>query len=283
MFEATLESLVKKHSELCGGFAEAALYSMRPGGKRLRARLLLASFAAVGGKGDASGLAAAVEMVHAYSLVHDDLPCMDDDDVRRGSPTVHRVFGPQHAMRAGLTLLPAAMQSVVESTSALRLPEAVACTIVRKLAQAAGGGGMIGGQLRDLEGEGRDISLADLEGTHAAKTGALIRASVVIGGLAAGCTDVQADALELFGARVGLAFQIVDDVLDVTATTDVLGKTAGRDVTLSKSTYPSLIGVDEAERRARTLVAEGMTALASVDLLSVKLAELGEFAIARVS
>jgi len=256
---------------------------MRGGGKRLRARLLLASFASVGGRGDASGLASAVEMIHAYSLVHDDLPCMDDDDLRRGTPTVHRVYGTATAMRAGLALLPIALDVGMESCAALRLPDGVACTIVRELVQAAGGGGMIAGQLRDLEAEGMEVSLADLEKTHAAKTGALISASVVVGGLAGRCSDSQQKALKIFGDRVGLAFQIVDDVLDVTATSDVLGKTAGRDITLSKSTYPSLMGIVEARNRARKLIEEGTSALVAANLLSDQLAALSEFAVARAS
>lgn len=142
---------------------------------------------------------------------------------------------------------------------------------------------MIAGQLRDLEAEGQDVSLSDLERTHAAKTGALISASVVIGGLAGGSDKTQQIALEMFGDRVGLAFQIVDDVLDVTSTSDVLGKTAGRDATLSKSTYPSLMGVEEASKRARTLIDEGKAALADAKLLTDRLSSLGDFAVARAS
>lgn len=261
----------------------AIRYSMRTGGKRLRARLLFAAAESVGGREDVSGLAAAVEMIHAYSLVHDDLPCMDDDDLRRGTPTVHKVHGNGTAMRAGLALLPIAMDTAMDACAALRLPEGVACTIVRRMAQAAGGGGMIAGQLRDLEAEGMDVSLQDLERTHAAKTGALISASVVIGGLAGGCDSKQQIALETFGDRVGLAFQIVDDVLDVTSTSDVLGKTAGRDATLSKSTYPSLMGIERASQRARSLIDEGKAALARAGLLTERLSELGEFAVARAS
>lgn len=256
---------------------------MRSGGKRLRARLLFAAAESVGGQGDYTGLAVAVEMIHAYSLVHDDLPCMDDDDLRRGTATVHRVFGTTAAMRAGLALLPIAMRVATESCASLRLPEMVSCTIVRRLAQAAGGGGMIAGQLRDLEAEGMLVSLAELERTHAAKTGALISASVVTGGLAGGCDESQRDALEEFGERVGLAFQIVDDILDVTSSSDVLGKTAGRDITLSKSTYPSIMGVDQASKRAHHLITEGRSALAGANLLTEKLSALGEFAVARAS
>ena len=278
-----MANLVEQKAAQCGDFTDAVVYSMRPGGKRLRARLVYAAFESVGGKGDVAGLAGAVEAIHAYSLVHDDLPCMDDDDLRRGSATVHKVFGTTVAMRAGLALLPIAMEMAMESCASLRLPERVCCTIVRKLSEAAGGGGMIAGQLRDLEAEGMQTSLADLERTHAAKTGALISASVVIGGLAGQSNERQLAALEHFGDKVGLAFQIVDDVLDVTSTSDVLGKTAGRDVTLSKSTYPSLMGIEQASKRAHDLIEDGRKALQSANLLTERLSALGEFAVARVS
>jgi geranylgeranyl pyrophosphate synthase len=282
-FETALGNIVARKASRCGDLSEAVAYSMQSGGKRLRARLVFAAFESVGRGGDVTGLAGAVEAIHAYSLVHDDLPCMDDDDLRRGRATVHKVFGTAVAMRAGLALLPIAMEMALESCASLRLPERVCCTIVRKLAVAAGGGGMIAGQLRDLEAEGMQVSLADLERTHAAKTGALISASVVIGGLAGESDEGQLAALELFGDKVGLAFQIVDDVLDVTSTSDVLGKTAGRDVTLSKSTYPSLMGIEQASKRAKDLIAEGRKALASANLLTERLSALGEFAVARVS
>lgn len=282
-FEHTVESILRESGGQQTVIGEAVRYAMRPGGKRLRARLVFAAAECVGGTADVSGLAAAVEMIHAYSLVHDDLPCMDDDDLRRGTPTVHRVHGTGVAMRAGLALLPMAVGAAMKACDALRLPEGVACTIVRRIAQAAGGGGMIAGQLRDLEAEGCAVSLAELERTHAAKTGALISASVVVGGLAGGCDGTQLAALETFGDRVGLAFQIVDDVLDVTSTSDVLGKTAGRDATLSKGTYPSLMGIDEASRRAHGLIEEGKAALSGAGLLTQRLASLGEFAVARAS
>ncbi len=282
-FETSLQQIVADCASRQGDLGPAIRYAMRPGGKRLRARLIFAAAESVGGTGDVSGLAAAVEMIHAYSLVHDDLPCMDNDDLRRGTPTVHRIHGTGTAMRAGLALLPIAIGAAMEACDALRLPEGVACTIVRRMAQAAGGGGMIAGQLRDLEAEGCDVSLSDLERTHAAKTGALISASVVVGGLAGGCDKSQQIALETYGDRVGLAFQIVDDVLDVTSTSDVLGKTAGRDATLSKSTYPSLMGVDEAGKRARHLIEEGKAALAAAGLLTERLSSLGEFTVVRAS
>src|SRR2546423_236529 len=198
-------------------------------GKRLRGILFLRAFEAAGGIGDAEGLAAAIEVVHAYSLVHDDLPCMDDDDVRRGRPTVHRVFGVAAATAAGLTMVPLAALCVSEASRDLGLDDDVAGAIVRELMVASGAGGMIGGQLLDLEGEGKPLELDDLQRIHRAKTGALIAAAATIGGRAARANAARIDALGRYGAAIGLAFQIADDVLDLTATTDQLGKTARRD------------------------------------------------------
>jgi len=230
-----------------------------------------------------SELAAAVEVVHAYSLVHDDLPCMDDDDVRRGRPTVHRVYGVPAATAAGLAMVPLAARCAHHAARALTLPDRVCGTIVEELMRAAGAGGMIGGQLLDLEGEGLALSIEELERIHRLKTGALITASVRIGGVAAGAGDPLLEAFGRYGSAIGLAFQIADDVLDVTATTDQLGKTAGRDLALRKSTYPALLGVDGAVERAGALVDEACAALQGVGLLTPALEHLARFIVARRS
>ena len=263
--------------------ADAIRYSLMGGGKRMRGTLLLSAFEAAGGRGDASPLAAAVEVVHAYSLVHDDLPCMDDDDVRRGLPTVHRVYGVPVATAAGLAMVPLAARCAVDSARGLGLDDVAAGGIVVELMQASGAGGMIGGQLLDLEGEGRPLALAELERIHRAKTGALITAAAVIGGRAAGTTGVRLNALRRYGEAVGLAFQIADDVLDVTATTDQLGKTAGRDLALQKSTYPALLGVEGAKARAAALVQEGCQALDAAGLLTPPLVRIARFTVERTS
>ena len=263
--------------------AEAMRYTLMGEGKRLRAVLLLAAYRAAGGTGDASDLAAAVEVVHAYSLVHDDLPCMDDDDVRRGRPTVHRVYGVATATAAGLAMVPLAAQCATEAARQLGLPADAAGTILRELMRAAGATGMIGGQLLDLEGERLALSLAELEHIHRAKTGALVTASVRLGGIAAGADDAVLAALGQYGAAIGLAFQIADDVLDVTATTDQLGKTAGRDLALHKSTYPALLGVGGARARASALVDEACGALAGVNLLTPALEHLARYTVSRSS
>ncbi len=260
---------------------DAVAYALLGGGKRLRGILLLEAYRAAGGLGDASGLAAAMEVVHAYSLIHDDLPCMDDEDVRRGRPTVHVAFGVAAATAAGLAMVPLAVCCAVDGCRRLRLPDSVTARIVRELMQASGAGGMVGGQLLDLEGEGRSLSLEELERVHRGKTGALIAAAARLGGVAARIEATREMALDRFGSAVGLAFQIADDVLDVTATTDQLGKTAGRDEALRKSTYPSLLGVERAARRADALAAEACDALRQVRLLTPSLEQLARFAVER--
>lgn len=271
--------------------ADAIRYSVGGEGKRLRAILLLAAYRAVHGTvrvdeariRDPYDLAAAVEIVHAYSLVHDDLPCMDDDDMRRGRATVHRVYGVPAATAAGLAMVPLAAWCAADAGRALGLPEGVCGAILRELMSAAGAEGMIGGQLLDLEGEGHALSLEELERIHRLKTGALVTASVRLGGLAARADDAALDALGRYGAAIGLAFQIADDVLDVTSTTDALGKTAGRDLALQKSTYPALLGVDGATARARALVDEATTELSGAGLLTPALEGLATFTVTRRS
>ena len=261
----------------------AIRYSLSGGGKRLRAVLLVEAYRAAGGRGDPSPLAAAVEVVHAYSLVHDDLPCMDDDDVRRGRPTVHKVYGVRAATAAGVAMVPLAVLAAFDAALALGLDRAESGTVVRELMRAAGGGGMIGGQWLDLDAEGQSLSLAALERVHRGKTGALIAASLRLGGLAARADDRAVEALQAFGEAIGHAFQIADDVLDVTATTAELGKTSGKDVAAKKSTYPALLGIEGARGRAADLVEEGCGALAAAGLLTAPLERLARFAVERRS
>jgi geranylgeranyl diphosphate synthase, type II len=259
----------------------AIAYSLLGAGKRLRGLLLMAAYRAAGGRGDASLLAAAIEVVHAYSLIHDDLPCMDDEDVRRGRPTVHAAFGVAAATAAGLAMVPLAVACAADGGRHLRLPAPVVARIVKELMQASGAGGMIGGQLLDLAGEGEETSIAQLERVHLAKTAALIAAAARLGGVAAGTAPATEAALHRFGTAVGLAFQIADDVLDVTATSDQLGKTAGRDVALRKSTYPALLGVPGAASRADALASSACDALREAQLLTPPLERLARFAVER--
>lgn len=263
--------------------ADAIRYTLLGEGKRLRAILLLEAYRACGGTADAHDLAAAVEVVHAYSLVHDDLPCMDDDDIRRGRPTAHKVYGVSVATAAGLAMVPLAAQCAWHAAKHLGLPDEEAGAVVRELMVAAGGGGMIGGQLLDLQAEGVHLSLEDMEHVHRLKTGALIRASVAIGARAARSSDARRDAFSRYGAAIGLAFQIADDVLDVTATSVELGKTAGRDQVLQKSTYAALLGVEGATARAVALVNEACDALEREGVLTPTLKALAYFIVERRS
>jgi geranylgeranyl pyrophosphate synthase len=263
--------------------AEAIRYSLAGEGKRLRAVLVMASHRAAGGTRDVSGLAAAIEVVHAYSLVHDDLPCMDDDDMRRGRATVHKVFGVPTAAAAGMAMVPLAARAARDAAAEIGLPERVQSAIVRELMHASGATGMIGGQLLDLEGEGLALDLEQLERIHRRKTGALIISAMRLGGLAAESPAPLLDALAQYGASVGLAFQIADDVLDVTATTDQLGKTAGKDVAFQKSTYPALLGVAGATARAEALVREACESLAPHGALTPELEQLARFTVSRRS
>jgi len=281
--DRALATVCDRFTPVLGGVGDAVRYSLLGGGKRLRGLLFLAAYRTAGGSDDASSLAAAIEIVHAYSLVHDDLPCMDDDDMRRGRPTVHRAFGTRVAMTAGVAMVPLAAVVAFDAGRSLGLPPVICGQLVAELMRASGAGGMIGGQLLDLEGEGRPLALEELERVHRAKTGALISAAVRSGGIAARVGASQLAALSEFGDAIGLAFQIADDVLDVTATTDRLGKTAGRDVDLAKSTYPALLGVDGARRRAESLVSEGCAALRDAGLLSLELDTLARFVVERES
>ncbi len=238
-----------------GGRVAAALgYALRTPGKRVRAALVFAAYRSAGGASPAiAGVAAAVETVHAYSLVHDDLPCMDDDDLRRGRPTTHRQFDVPTATRVGFMLVPVAARVLASAAAELALPSATLGRMAEELFEAGGIEGMVGGQWLDLVAEGQSLTLDQLIAVHRGKTGALIRASCILGGIAAQAPAGVVEALGAFGEDVGLAFQIADDVLDATGTSAELGKTAGRDAQLAKSTYVSLLGVDGARAEAERL------------------------------
>jgi len=263
--------------------AGAVEYGLKSPGKRLRPLLLLFAYRAAGGTRDATMLSCAPELIHAYSLVHDDLPCMDDDDMRRGHPTVHKVYGARTAILAGVAMIPLSARVVRDSGRAMQLADQATAKVLDALLEASGAAGMIGGQLRDLAGEGLLLSLDEREAIHLAKTGAIIVACVRMGAVAAGCDAPGVAALERYGRSVGLAFQIMDDVLDVTSTTKALGKTTGRDAVLGKSTYPALLGVDGARRRAETLIEDGLQSLADHKLLTQELSQVANFMVTRTS
>lgn len=252
------------------------------GGKRLRPILVVTTCTELGGapSGALYDLAASVEIVHAYSLIHDDLPCMDDAPLRRGRPTVHVTHGVKTATAAGAGLIPWAAAWAWESALDLPRSAAEARDIVQVLLEAAGAGGMIGGQALDLAAEGQSLSEDELATLHGLKTGALLTASLEIGAMAAGAPQRALEAVGAFGRDLGLAFQVMDDVLDATGSAEVLGKHPS-DADFSKSTYVSLLGVDGARERARSLVARGLAVLDAAALGAPRLRQLARFVIER--
>ena len=264
--------------------AAAVRYSLLSPGKRLRPTLVFSAYESLGGvEAPIAELAAAVEVVHAYSLVHDDLPSMDNDDLRRGRPTTHRAFDVPTATRAGYHMVALAARVLARGMARLGLSPERQRDIALELFRAAGAGGMIGGQALDLEGEGGGLDVAGLREVHARKTGALIAASCVIGALAAG-EDVppqRIEALRGYGESIGLAFQIADDVLDATATSDQLGKTAGKDEAQDKTTFVTLLGVGAAREEAERLSAAAVARLLSAGLVSPTLVELAHYIVTR--
>jgi geranylgeranyl pyrophosphate synthase len=270
--------------EVGGRHGQALAYALRTPGKRVRAALVLAAYRSVGGQSPGiAGVAAAVETVHAYSLVHDDLPCMDDDDLRRGRPTAHRAFDVNSATLAGYLLVPVAARLLAVAAADLELPAVSLGAMARELFQAGGIEGMVGGQWLDLAAEGQDLSLAELTAIHRGKTGALIRAACAIGGMAALAGPAELSALTAFGEEIGVAFQIADDVLDATGTSQELGKPAGRDAQLNKSTYVALCGIDGARREAERLAHRGIACLEASGVPSGALGALAGYIVSRTS
>ena len=264
--------------------AAAVRYALLSEGKRLRPTLVFAAYEALGGSNGAiAELGAAVEVVHAYSLVHDDLPCMDNDDLRRGRPTVHRAFDVPTASRAGFQMVGLAARVMAEGCEALGLEPSRRRAVALELFRAAGAGGMIGGQVLDLEGEGRRLPVDGLYDVHQRKTGALIAAACVIGGLAAGesAPPAHVGALRAYGEAIGLAFQIADDLLDATGTSAQLGKTAGRDAVLAKSTFVTLLGVGAARAEAEGRAAQAVDHLRDAGLASPVLVALAHYIVTR--
>ena len=233
---------------------QAMRYSVFAGGKRLRPILMIAASEAVGGTAQqVMHAACALEMIHTYSLVHDDLPAMDDDDFRRGRPTNHKVYGEATAVLAGDALLTEAFRLLSDAEANLSVPPATVLRVIELVARYAGSQGMVGGQVVDMESEGKEIDFPTLEYIHTHKTGGLILASVQVGALLGGGDEEQFTALTRFGGAAGLAFQIADDILDVVGDQAELGKTVGSDQARGKATYPALLGIAEARQRANEL------------------------------
>lgn len=272
--------------------ADPIRYALDAGGKRLRPILCVVAYRAVRERQGRVGeqrddgiyeVALSLELIHTYSLVHDDLPCMDDDDLRRGHPTTHRVFGATAATVAGAALIPLACRAAEIGGVRLGLEESRRMMVIGALAHAAGAAGMIGGQWLDLAAEGRELDIGELQGVHGRKTGALIAAAARIGGIAAEAGDRELEALERYGRAIGLAFQIADDILDLVGDTTQLGKTAGRDLSLGKATYPALLGLDGARRRAREEAERAVEALGEVGLDTPELRAMAHWAVERNS
>lgn len=261
---------------------EALRYSVLGGGKRIRPLLVFTTGSALDVPLNAlDGPACAVELIHAYSLVHDDLPAMDDDDLRRGRPTCHRAFDEATAILAGDALQVIAFR-ILSSDPAMTAPAQRRLDMIRLLAEASGPSGMAGGQAIDLESAGREMALDELETMHRMKTGALIRASVLLGALSDGdLSEADFAALDRYASCVGLAFQIRDDILDVEGDAKILGKTTGADAARDKPTYPSIAGLAAAKTRGARLHEEAVAALRPLGDRGEKLAELSEFIVSR--
>ena len=263
---------------------QAMHYSLFVGGKRLRPILCLAAAEAVGGDpGEALPVACALEMIHTYSLIHDDLPAMDDDDLRRGQPTCHKKFDEATAILAGDGLLTEAFHTLAAATPGFEGREAVLLEITELLAKAAGYRGMVGGQMLDLLAEGRKISFKELELIHRFKTGALLTAATRAGALVGGGNRVEVAALTGYGERFGLAFQITDDLLDVEGDAAEMGKAPGMDEQRHKATYPALVGLEESRQWAKRLVEEAVAELEPFQDRADPLRELAQYLLVRRS
>jgi geranylgeranyl diphosphate synthase type II len=260
----------------------AMRYSLFAGGKRVRPILVLAVGESLGGAREALlHLGAAVEMIHTYSLIHDDLPALDNDDLRRGRPTCHKVFGEAMAILAGDALMTRAYQVLTELP---QVPDATRLAIIREIAYATGTvEGMIGGQVVDLQAEGQPIDAGVLEYIHRSKTGALLTVCIRCAALAAGANGGQLAALTGFGNQIGLAFQIVDDILDMTANREELGKTPGKDQKVKKATYPALYGLPSSRRKAQELIAAAVAEIADLGDRAEPLRELARFVYSRTA
>ena len=283
LVDEALDRFLPKETKLPHSVHKAMRYSVFAGGKRVRPILMLAACDAVGGDvGRAMPAACAMEMIHTYSLIHDDLPAMDDDDFRRGSPTNHKVFGEAIAILAGDALLTEAFKL----TSDIRLAEgcdpSALLAVIHEIATSAGSAGMVGGQVIDMESEGRKgIDLPTVQYIHTHKTGALIKASVVSGALLGGASGKQLAAVTRYGEAVGLAFQIADDILDIEGTTEEIGKDSGSDQARGKATYPAVIGVAAAKEAAHGMMDEALRSLKIFGTEADPLREIARYIVQR--
>jgi geranylgeranyl diphosphate synthase type II len=270
--DSALDRFLPKEKERPSTIHSAMRYSVFAGGKRLRPILCIAAAEACGGEiSNALPPACAVELMHTYSLVHDDLPAMDDDDLRRGRPTCHKVYGEGMAVLCGDALLTEAfiVLAKTEPTKRYGVREYIA-----DLAETGGSRKLIGGQVLDLEGEGKKLTKKDLVRIHESKTAALLTSSLRLGAMTANATPAKLEAITKFGYALGLAFQVIDDILDVTQSTEVLGKTAGKDQAVEKATYPSIIGLEASRKEAAKLTKQAMDSLSPLGKKADRLREI---------
>jgi geranylgeranyl diphosphate synthase, type II len=282
LVDGCLERLLPPEDEAPATIHKAMRYSVFAGGKRVRPILVLASGESLGGDKEVLlHLGAAVEMMHTYSLIHDDLPALDNDDLRRGNPTCHKVFGEAMAILAGDSLMTRCYQVLAELP---KIQDSVKIRIISEIAAATGTiNGMIGGQVVDLESEGKPISSEILEYIHHSKTGALLTVCVRCGALAAGAKPAELQSLSDFGNKIGLIFQIVDDILDVTSSSEMLGKTAGKDEKVKKATYPALYGIDASRKMALDLASSALKNIENFGEQANALRSLAQFIVSRTA
>ena len=277
-----LDTLLPKEDEFPQRLHKAMRYSVFAGGKRIRPILAIAA-AEVFGKTAANviNIACAIELIHTYSLIHDDLPAIDNDDLRRGLPTNHKVFGEAIALLAGDALLTKAFQIMSQASAVSGQQSALLLKSIHEIAKAAGSTGMVGGQVVDIESEGKEVAFPVLEYIHIHKTGELILASVKAGAILAGAENKELETITRYGEAIGLAFQIADDIIDVEGNKEDVGKNIGGDAKKGKVTYPSLLGVDESRKRAKELVDMAITALKDFDRKAEPLREIARYIVER--
>lgn len=285
LIDSKLKMAMPAENELPFSLHKSMRYSTFAGGKRIRPILLLAACEAVGGEfATALPAACAMEMIHTYSLIHDDLPAMDNDDFRRGKPTNHKVFGDAVAILAGDALLTQAFILLSSPFFASNVPHDRILAVIHEIAYAAGSRGMVGGQIVDMESEGRgDVDLPTVQFIHTHKTGALIKASVKSGAILGGADDRQIASITRYGEAIGLAFQIADDILDIEGTTSEIGKDAGSDQARGKATYPAVIGLQESRVRSSELLEIGLDAISGFDDKADPLREIARYVLSRKS
>ena len=282
--DAALHRLLTDRGDRPARLHEAMEYAVLAGGKRVRPILSIAAAEALGA--NTAGLlpvAGTLELIHTYSLIHDDLPAMDDDDLRRGRPTCHKVYGEAIAILAGDGLLNLAFEVLSDPRRLKTIPAQRLVAIIREVSLASGVFGMVGGQAVDMESEGKDVDFPTLEYIHTHKTGALIRASVRVGALYARASERRLKALTRYGEMVGLAFQIADDILDIVGTQEEIGKDVGSDMKKGKKTFPSFYGLTESRRRANEVAGHAVDALKDFDRKADPLRELAKYIVKRVN